>query len=116
MAGKPVESSQGTSMKFGTIEFRATMVKVSDSVNEKDTSTLDMVDGSMRRYTTSPLVDGKTVSCQYFGPESPDMTGPQDIECATFGISGKAICTKFSNEAKVGEYITGDAEFRLTAD
>lgn len=115
MAGTPIETSQGTSMEFAGVKFRATMVKVSGSVNETDVSTLDLDDGSMRAYQTSPLVDGDTISCAYFGVERPNMSGPQDITCAKFNISGKAICTKWSNEAKVGEMITGDAEFRLTS-
>jgi len=113
MAGTPIETSQGTTMTFGAITFRATMVKVNGQVNEIDVSTLDLEDGSMRVYETAPLVDGDTVSCQFFGVERPDQTAPQTIACAKFGITGKAICTKFSNEAKVGEKITGDAEFRL---
>jgi hypothetical protein len=113
MAGAPIETSQKTTFKFGTITFRATGVKVNGSVNETDVSTLDLDEGSMRVYQVSPLVDGDTVSCSFYGVERPDQTGPQTIECEKFNITGKAICTKFTNEAKVGEMITGDAEFRL---
>jgi hypothetical protein len=116
MAGAPIETSQGTNFKFGSITFRATEVKVNRSVNEIDTSTLSVPEGGMRVYQNAPLVDGDTVNCQFFGVEAPDQTAAQTIEYTPFGVTGKAICTKFSNVAKVGEMITGDAEFRLVGE
>ena len=111
----PIPDSQGTTFTFNGQEFEATMVKTSSSVNELDASTLKLPSGSMRAYQPAPLVDGDTISCQYFGIEKPDMATVHDIACATLGITGKALCTKFENEVKVGELITGSAEFRLSA-
>jgi hypothetical protein len=31
------------------------------------------------------------------------------------GITGNALCTKWENEAKVGELLSGSAEFRMSA-
>jgi hypothetical protein len=110
-----IATSQGTTFSFNSVTFSATNVKVSKSVNEVDVSTLDLTAGSMRTYQVAPLVDGDVISLTYFGATRPDMTGAHAITCETLGISGTAICTKFSADAKVGELLMGDAEFRLVS-
>jgi hypothetical protein len=109
-----IADSQGTTFTFNAIAFLATNVKVMSSVNEIDASTLDLASGSMRAYQPAPLKDGDTVSCQYFGTQRPAMDKNYAIACAKLGISGNALCTKWENEAKVGELLTGSAEFRLS--
>jgi hypothetical protein len=111
----PIPDSQGTQFKFNGVAFLATNVKVMGSVSEIDASTLDLASGSMRAYQPSPLVDGDTVSCTYYGTQRPDQSAVHAIECDTLGISGNALCTKWENEAKVGELLAGSAEFRMSA-
>ena len=110
-----IPDSQGTTFTFNAVAFLATNVKVMSSVNEIDASTLDLASGSMRAYQPAPLKDGDMVSCQYFGTQRPPMDKNYAIACAKLGITGNAICTKWENEAKVGELLTGSAEFRLSA-
>jgi hypothetical protein len=110
----PIPDSQGTTFTFNGVAFLATNVKVMSSVNEIDASTLDLESGSMRAYQPAPLKDGDMVSCQFFGMTQPPMDKNYTIACATLGISGEALCTKWENEAKVGELLTGSAEFRLS--
>lgn len=109
-----IADSQGTTFTFNAVAFLATNVKVMSSVNEIDASTLELASGSMRAYQPAPLKDGDMVSCQYFGTEKPAMDKNYTLECAKLGISGEALCTKWENEAKVGELLTGSAEFRLS--
>jgi hypothetical protein len=111
----PIADSQGTTFTFNSVAFLATNIKVMSSVSEIDASTLALASGSMRAYQPAPLVDGDTVSCQYFGVQKPAMDKVYAIECDTLGISGNALCTKWENEAKVGELLTGSAEFRMSA-
>jgi hypothetical protein len=111
----PIPDSQGTTFEFNGVVFLATNVKCSGSVNEIDASTLDLPSGSMKAYQPAPLVDGDTVSCTYYGTQRPDQTDTHTISCLSLGISGKALCTKWENEAKVGELLSGSAEFRMSA-
>jgi hypothetical protein len=110
----PIPDSQGTTFTFNSVAFLATNVKVMSSVNEIDASTLELTSGSMRAYQPAPLKDGDMVSCQYFGTQKPPMDKNYTLTCAKLGISGTALCTKWENEAKVGELLTGSAEFRLS--
>jgi hypothetical protein len=111
----PIPDSQGTTFEFNGVTFLATNVKVGGSVTEVDASTLDLPSGSMRAYQPAPLVDGDTVSCTYYGTERPDQKTTHPISCEKLGITGNALCTKWENEAKVGELLSGSAEFRMSA-
>jgi len=110
----PIPDSQGTLFTFNAIPFLATGIKCSGTVSEIDASTLDLKSGSMKAYQPAPLVDGDMVSCTYYGTQRPAQDKVYEIECDKLGISGFALCTKWENEAKVGELLSGSAEFRMS--
>ena len=110
----PIPDAQGLIFTFNAINFLATNVKTMASVNEIDASTLDIPNGQGRYYQPAPLKDGDTVSCQFFGTTKPLMDKNYKLVCAKLGLNSDALCTKWELEAKVGELLTGSAEFRLS--
>lgn len=107
------ESSQGTTMSFNGVEFKATNIKTSRSREKKNVATLDQADGEIMQYAAAPLLEGDTISLTFFGKTAPDMSAKHTLVCSKFGISGPALCVKFDAEAKVGEYIMANAEFHM---
>lgn len=100
-------------MSFNGAEFKATQVKVARSREKKNVATLDQADGQIMKYAVAPLLEGDTITLTFFGKSAPDTSAVHSLVCEKFGINGSALCVKFDAEAKVGEYITANAEFHM---
>jgi hypothetical protein len=109
-----IDSSQGLTFSFNSVEFRAKSVKVKRSVETVDVSDCTLAEGSMRKYQVSPLKDGDVISLEFWGLVDPPRDAAYAISCTKLGITGNAICTEYEKSASVGELTSGTASFQVT--
>ena len=119
------ESSQGISFTFSGTAFTAQSIQSSKKVSELDVTSLAAPNGSYRVYRAAPIRDGDELTIDFVGLTLPQMTATGNITwqidgtgsnaAFTAGLPTAALCTSASISAKVGELISGNASFRLTA-
>jgi hypothetical protein len=109
-----IPDSQGATFTFNSVSFIAKNVKVKRGRPLVDVTPLSAAAGSTRVLLAAPLVDGDVITCEYWGSTAPARGTAAAIACAALGISGTAFCEDFELTASSGEYIQGNATFRLT--
>jgi hypothetical protein len=114
MTAPVIPDSQGTTFTFNSVDFIAKNVKRKASRGNVDVTPLSATSGSTRVYQPAPLVDGDSITCEYWGKTEPDRAAAHTISCSALGITGSALCTDFELTAQVGEYIVGNASFLIT--
>jgi hypothetical protein len=109
-----IDSSQGLTFSFNSVEFRAKSVKVKKSVQTIDVSDCSLADASTRKYQVAPLKDGDVISLEFWGLVDPPRDAAYAISCTKLGITGNAICTEYEKSASAGELTSGTASFQVT--
>ena len=109
-----IPDSQGTTFTFNSVDFVAKNVKVKRSRPTVDVTPLSAASGSTRVLQAAPLVDGDVITCEYWGTTAPARGTSAAISCSALGITGNAFCEDFELTAASGEFITGNATFKLT--
>jgi len=109
-----LESSQGMTFTFNSVEFKAKNVKVKKARESIDVSDCTLAENAVRKLQQSPLAHGEVVSVEFFGLEQPDQNEKHALACAKLGISGNAFCTDYESNGAVGELLTGTASFTIT--
>ena len=119
------ESSQGIGFTFSGLAFTANSIQSSKKVSEIDVTSLASPNGSYRQYRLAPVREGDELSIDFVGLTLPQMTATGAITWSidgsgsnaafTAGLPTAALCTSAQITAKVGELISGNASFRLTA-
>jgi hypothetical protein len=109
--------AQGHPFVYAGQQYLAIDVDYSESAQETDISDLSIPAGSQRKYAPSCLRDGAEVQVEYWGKTPPPLFVKEDIAFPAIDlIDGKAICTKRSIKASVGQIVKGTATFRLSFD
>jgi hypothetical protein len=114
-------NAQGSTFTFDGDEYRVVSVKFDQKGGEDDITDMSVPAGQYRKYASKPIKDGAEVSIEFWGTTTPTVLTTGTIAFtktgggeALSGLSGTAICTSISLDAKVGELIKGTASFRLT--
>ncbi len=128
------EDSQSATFTFNSHTYGVTNVSLNvdgdfgDDTEQQDITTLS-IDKGCCRIKVDPILrdcgditsDGQ-LTVSFFGEKSdadgggiitPPTDAEYDLVFAKFGISQKAVCTNYSLDASVGEYVTGTATFDL---
>jgi hypothetical protein len=110
-------NAQGGTFSFGGTEYRVVSVKFDQKGSEMDVTDMSVAEGSYRIYAASPIKEGAEVSVEFWGTTAPTVLDKQEIAFSKIdAITGQAICTGVSLDAKVGEIIKGTASFRLSSE
>ena len=129
------EDSQSATFKFNDHEYGVTNVSLNvdgdfgDDTEQQDITTLAIGAGCCR-IKVDPILrdcgditsDGQ-LTVNFFGQKktgdgetgitTPPTDAEYDLVFEKFGISQKAVCTNYTLDASVGEYVTGTATFDL---
>lgn len=109
-----IDTMQGITLSFNSIEFRAKNIKVSRSVDVEDTSDTSIAAGSNRKKQPKPLQNGAVVTLEYWGKNPPNLLAVHDLLCPLVSQTAvKAICTQFDEGGAAGEFVTGNATFEV---
>jgi hypothetical protein len=127
----PVTDSQGSTVTFNGITFKATKVSVtygggaatSSSNSQIDVSHLGLASGSDKEYQAPPLAEVQsssgagviaTISMDFLDLQKPVLNVTQAIDLgAKLAIKGTAKCTEYNLDASVNDVIRGSAKFDL---
>ena len=108
-------NAQGGTFTFDGDTYTVVSVKFDQKGSEMDITDLSVPSGSYRVYAPSPIKDGAEVSVEFWGVTAPEALQEGAISFDKISaITGNAICTSVSLDAKVGELIKGTAGFRLS--
>jgi hypothetical protein len=132
-SGSPaITDSQGSTVTFNAVTFKATKVSVvfgggssaSSGSSQIDVSHLGLASGSNKEYQTPPLNEVTsgggtgviaTVSIDFLDLQRPELNAEHDIDLgAKLKIKGKAKCTEYQLDAQVNDVLRGSAKFDLT--
>jgi len=110
-----IDTMQGLTFTFNSIEYRVTNLKVKRASEKEDVSDCTQAAGSMRKYQVKPLKPGDVITLEYWGKNSPSQTTSYAIACTALGITGvNAICDEAEEGGAVGEFVKGNATFTVT--
>lgn len=110
-------NAQGGTFTFDGDTYRVVSVKFDQKGSEMDITDLSVADGSYRVYAPSPIREGAEISVEFWGTSTPEVLAKAEISFDKISsITGQAICTAVSLDAKVGELIKGTANFRLSSE
>lgn len=111
------ENAQGGTFSFGGTEYRVVSVKFDQKGSEMDVTDMSVAEGSYRIYAAAPIKEGAEISIEFWGTTAPEVLAKDAITFSKISaITGQAICTGVSLDAKVGEIIKGTANFRLSSE
>jgi len=114
VAPATIDTMQGLTFSFNSIEFRATNIKRKESRPLVEVSDCSQAADSLRKYQAEPLATGDEISLEYFGKNAPTKGTKYAISCTGLGITGNAFCTDVEEGGSVGEYVKGTATFKIT--
>ena len=116
MAAVPttIDTMQGLTFSFNSIEFRATNIKRKESRPLVEVSDCSQAADSLRVFQAEPLKQGDEISLEYWGKNPPTKGTKYAISCTGLGITGNAFCTDVEEGGSVGEYVKGTATFKIT--
>ena len=109
-----IDTMQGLTFSFNSIEFRATNIKRKESRPLIDVSDCSQAVDSLPVMQAQPLKVGDEISLEYFGKNPPAKGVKYAISCSGLGITGNAFCTDVEEGGAVGEYVKGTATFKLS--
>ena len=126
-----ITDSQGSTVTFNAVTFKATKVSVTfgggttaSSTSQIDVSDLSLASGSNKVYQTPPLNEVTssggtgviaTISIDFLDLQRPEINAEHDIDLgAKLKIKGKAKCTEYQLDAAVNDVLRGSAKFDLT--
>ena len=109
-----IDTMQGLTFSFNSIEFRATNIKRKESRPLVEVSDCSQAVDSLRVFQAEPLKQGDEISLEYFGKNPPTKGTKYAISCTGLGITGNAFCTDVEEGGSVGEYVKGTATFKIT--
>lgn len=109
-----IDTMQGLTFSFNSIEFRATNIKRKESRPLVDVSDCSLAVDSLPVLQAQPLKEGDEISLEYFGKNPPTKGTKYAISCSGLGITGNAFCTDVEEGGAVGEYVKGTATFKLS--
>jgi len=109
-----IDTMQGLTFSFNSIEFRATNIKRKESRPLIDVSDCSQAVDSLPVMQAQPLKVGDEISLEYFGKNPPAKGVKYAISCSGLGITGNAFCTDVEEGGAVGEYVRGTATFKLS--
>jgi hypothetical protein len=114
VAPATIDTMQGLTFSFNSIEFRATNIKRKESRPLVEVSDCSQAVDSLRVFQAEPLKQGDEISLEYFGKNPPTKGTKYAISCTGLGITGNAFCTDVEEGGSVGEYVKGTATFKIT--
>jgi len=116
MAAVPttIDTMQGLTFSFNSIEFRATNIKRKESRPLVEVSDCSQAADSLRVFQAEPLKQGDEISLEYWGKNPPAKGTKYAISCTGLGITGNAFCTDVEEGGAVGEFVKGTASFKIT--
>lgn len=109
-----IDTMQGLTFTFNSIEFRATNIKRKESRPLVDVSDCSLAVDALPILQAQPLKEGDEISLEYFGKNPPTKGTKYAISCSGLGITGNAFCTDVEEGGAVGEYVKGTATFKLS--
>lgn len=126
-----ITDSQGSTITFNSVTFKATKVSVtygggaaaSTSTAQIDVSHLGLASGSNKEYQAPPLAEVQsssgvgviaTITMDFLDLQKPPLNAEHAIDLgAKLGIKGTAKCTEYNLDASVNDVIRGSAKFDL---
>lgn len=115
VAPATIDTMQGLTFSFNSIEFRAKNIKVKRTVEIEDVSDCTLAANSKRKKQIKPLKPGETITLEYWGKNAPAQDAAYALACTGLGLTGvNAICTDFEEGGAAGEYVSGTATFEVT--
>ncbi len=109
-----IDTMQGLTFTFNSVEFRATNIKRKESRPLVEVSDCTLAANALRKYQAEPLATGDVITLEYWGKNPPTKGTSYAISCAGLTISGNAFCTDVEEGGAVGEYVKGTATFQIT--
>jgi hypothetical protein len=110
-----IDTIQGLTFSFNSVEFRAKSVKVKRTVEVEDVSDCTLAANATRKKQVKPLKPGATITLEYWGKNAPQQDASYALACTALGLTGvNAICTDFEEGGAAGEFVTGTATFEVT--
>ena len=127
-----VTDSQGSTVTFDTITFKATKVSIvfgggsssGGGDSQIDVSHLGLASGSNKEYQTPPLAEVASaggagvvaqITIDFLDLEKPELNVEKSIDLgAKLAVKGQAKCTEYNLDASVNDVIRGTAKFDLT--
>jgi len=109
-----IDTMQGLTFSFNSVEFRGTNIKRKESRPLVDTSDCAQARDSLRVYQAEPLADGDEITLEYWGKNPPTKGTKYAISCSGLGVTGNAFCTDVEEGGAVGEFVKGTATFKIT--
>lgn len=115
VAPATIDTMQGLTFSFNSIEFRAKNIKVKRSVDTEDVSDCTLAAGTKRKLQIKPLKPGESISLEYWGKNPPAQDASYALACTGLALTGvNAICTEFEEGGAAGDFVTGTATFVVT--
>jgi len=130
--GAAITDSQGSTITFNAVTFKATKVSVvfgggstaSSGASQIDVSHVGLASGSNKEYQSPPLNEVTsaggtgviaTISMDFLDLQKPELNAEHDIDLgAKLAIKGKARCTEYQLDLAVNDVLRGTAKFDLT--
>ena len=109
-----IDTMQGLTFTFNSIEFRGTNIKRKESRPLVDVSDCAQAVDSLRVYQAEPLKDGDEITLEYWGKNPPTKGLKYAISCSGLAITGYAFCTDVEEGGAAGEYVKGIASFKIS--
>lgn len=128
-----VTDSQGSTVTFDAITFKATKVSYTagggssagGGDSQIDVSHLGLASGANKEYQTPPLAEVASaggagviaqITIDFLDLEKPELNVAKAIDLgAKLAIKGTAKCTEYTLDASVNDVLRGTAKFDLTA-
>ena len=115
VAPATIDTMQGLTFSFNSIEFRAKNIKVKRDVETEDVSDCTLAVGAKRKKQVKPLKPGETITLEYWGKNAPSQDAAYALACTGLGLTSvNAICTSFEEGGSAGEFVVGTATFEVT--
>lgn len=130
--GAAITDSQGSTVTFNAVTFKATKVSVtfgggstaSSGASQIDVSHIGLASGANKEYQSPPLNEVTsaggtgviaTISIDFLDLQKPELNAEHPIDLgAKLAIKGKAKCTEYTLDATVNDVLRGSAKFDLT--
>jgi hypothetical protein len=109
-----IDTMQGLTFSFNSIEFRATNIKRKESRPLVKVSDCSQAADSLHVYQAEPLKEGDEITLEYWGKNPPTKGTKYAISCTGLGITGNAFCTDVEEGGAAGEFVRGTATFKIT--
>jgi hypothetical protein len=109
-----IDTMQGLTFSFNSIEFRATNIKRKESRPLVKVSDCAQGVDSLHVYQAEPLKEGDEIGLEYWGKNPPTKGTKYAISCTGLGITGNAFCTDVEEGGAAGEFVRGTATFKIT--